>query len=155
MPTVSSAPAILYIDDDADSRDMYGFAFRQAGWHVTTLSGGAAALQFLKVFQPLLVITDIRMEQITGYDLCRAMRDDPRTRGIPVMALTALPLRAVDERGFARVMSKPCTPEDLISAAEGVLGAAAPLFPRAKRAAARAKMLRTGVEWRRKRRPSG
>jgi CheY-like chemotaxis protein len=140
MPGGARGPEILYVDDDRDSREMYSFAFRKAGWHVKALSGGAAALQFIRAFHPRVVITDIRMTEITGYDVCRAVRENPPTRDMPVIALTALERSFVDESCFTAVLWKPCTPDVLVRRVAATIGSPAPPITRAKRAQASAKM---------------
>src|SRR5688572_29575183 len=101
---------ILVAEDDAASREMLTAFLKLQGHIVLAAADGADAMAVASRFQPDVVITDICMPGLSGVDLCRQLHHDPKTRHVPVLAMTAL---SVDERedvmevGFEDVLAKP------------------------------------------------
>ena len=79
---------ILWADDNADMRD-YVRRLLSQHWTVETVGDGQAALEAVRVRRPDLVLTDVMMPRLDGFDLLRALRGDPGTRGIPVILVSA------------------------------------------------------------------
>jgi CheY-like chemotaxis protein len=110
---------IIIVDDEPDSvmvaSDLLGFY----GAKVHTACNGREALDLLQTVQPDLVISDIAMPTMDGWDLITAIRQNPATADIPVLALTAHALITEKERGlklgFTSYLVKPISALTLIS----------------------------------------
>lgn len=89
---------ILIVDDNADKLNLLETALTQAGYHVTTATDGVEAIAMIDSYQPDLVITDVMMPRMDGYELAQHIRGDPRTKFIPVIMQTAAGHRAEDTR---------------------------------------------------------
>ena len=88
--TSTDAPVVLLVDDEDDILDLLTYNFRRAGLATNTALDGRAALQIARSQPPDLVILDIMMPRMNGHEACRAFREDPKLRHIPVLMLTAL-----------------------------------------------------------------
>ena len=80
---------ILVVEDEADIRDVIAFNLRQAGHQVLTAGRGSEALEALDAHKPGLVILDLMLPDMTGTEICKTIKHDPRTKHIPVVMLTA------------------------------------------------------------------
>jgi DNA-binding response OmpR family regulator len=85
---VSDEKKILIIEDDTDLAEMLGAYFRVQGFQVTTAGWGEDAVQIALDEAPDIVVLDIRLPDIDGYEVCRRLRQNRRTRNIPVVFLT-------------------------------------------------------------------
>jgi two-component system phosphate regulon response regulator PhoB len=82
-------PAILIVDDERDLLSVLEFNLKQAGFETLTAMTGAEALAQLKRRIPELIVLDVMLPDISGTEVCRAVKSDPRTKHVPVMMLTA------------------------------------------------------------------
>jgi two-component system, cell cycle response regulator len=89
---------VLVVDDDPDKLSLLEFALSTAGYEVRTAKDGEEGLAALLSFQPDLVVSDIMMPRMNGYELARRIRDNPQTKFIPVILQTAGGYRAEDQR---------------------------------------------------------
>jgi CheY-like chemotaxis protein len=80
---------ILIAEDEPDIRDLVAFTLRFAGHEVTPTANGEEAYQQAAVVMPDLILMDVRMPKMTGYEACRAMKADPTLKDIPVVFLSA------------------------------------------------------------------
>ena len=87
---------ILLVDDNPDKLKLLEAALRLAGYHVRTATDGEEALAIIDSFQPDLVITDVMMPRMNGYELAERIRGNPRTRFIPVIMQTAAGRKSED-----------------------------------------------------------
>jgi signal transduction histidine kinase len=87
VPTPSSA-RILLVDDNADMRD-YVRRLLSERWQVETAANGAIALDLIQQNLPDLVLTDVMMPEVDGFQLLQALRADPQTKSIPIILLSA------------------------------------------------------------------
>jgi diguanylate cyclase (GGDEF)-like protein len=94
---------VLVVDDDADKRLLLKVAMQMAGWEVRTADDGEAGLTAVESYPPDLIITDVMMPKMDGYELVRRVRANPSTRFIPIIIQTALRRDAQDERRGAEV----------------------------------------------------
>jgi diguanylate cyclase (GGDEF)-like protein len=94
---------ILVVDDNPDKLHLIEAALSLAGYQVTTASDGVEALAAIESYQPDLVITDVMMPRMNGYELAQRIRANPVTKFIPVIMQTAAGRRAEDLRRASEV----------------------------------------------------
>ena len=80
---------IVIAEDERDIRDLITFTLQFAGHEVIATSNGAEAVEAVKREKPDLVLMDVRMPRMTGYEACRRLKADPETAHIPVVFLSA------------------------------------------------------------------
>jgi len=80
---------VLVVDDDPDKAYLLEFALQMAGYDVRVASDGEQGLAAVELYQPDLVIADVMMPHLDGYELARRIRENPKTRFIPVILQTA------------------------------------------------------------------
>ena len=119
---------VLVADDDADIVRFVEVNLRLEGLKVVTARDGAEALDKALELQPDLVLLDVLMPVIDGYDVCARLRADPRGAGVPVILLTAnLPVAADHQRarevGADDFVVKPFDPGDLMARVRSLLQA--------------------------------
>ncbi len=90
-------PHVLVVDDDPDKLILLQFALTRAGYDVRTAEDGEEGLAAVHSFDPDLVVSDIMMPRMNGYELARRIRENPQTRFIPVILQTAAGSRAEDQ----------------------------------------------------------
>lgn len=117
-----SGTHVLAVDDDADALRLLAEILQAAGARVTTATSGAAALETLEATMPDVIVADLGMPVMDGFELIERLRrsDDTRLRDIPAAALTAY-ARSEDraktlQRGFEMHLAKPIDPVELVSA---------------------------------------
>ncbi|MGI8731814.1 MAG: GGDEF domain-containing protein [Pyrinomonadaceae bacterium] len=91
-------PTVLVVDDDPDKLNLLRFALTRAGYQVHTAVDGQEGLDAVASFDPDLVVSDIMMPRMNGYELARRIRENPQTRFIPIILQTAAGFRAEDQR---------------------------------------------------------
>lgn len=94
---------ILVVDDNPDKLHLLETALIVAGYKVTTATDGDEALASIESYQPDLVITDVMMPRMNGYELAQRIRADPRTKFIPVIMQTAAGRRVEDLRRASEI----------------------------------------------------
>jgi CheY-like chemotaxis protein len=109
---------ILIIDDDAGVRGVLKMMLERAGHEVTAGACGADGLQFARERRPDLVLLDIEMPGMNGFDVCSLMKTDTNLRDVPVIIMTGRPLAGVPARaqavGAVDLLSKPFERERLL-----------------------------------------
>lgn len=100
---MASKSNVLVVDDDPDKLHLLSVALKIAGYEVRTATDGEEALAAIAAYQPDLVISDVMMPGVNGYELARRIRENPRTKFIPVILQTAARLRAEDLRRGSEV----------------------------------------------------
>jgi two-component system alkaline phosphatase synthesis response regulator PhoP len=109
---------ILVVDDEVNITQILEFSIGSEGYQVITASNGEDAVEKARREQPDLVILDIMMPKIDGYEACRLIKSNPLTKNIPVVLLTAKG-RDIDKRlgyevGAIDYIVKPFSPNKLI-----------------------------------------
>jgi diguanylate cyclase (GGDEF)-like protein len=94
---------VLVVDDDADKLNLLEVALGMEGYSVRTAGNGREALAAVESYQPDLIITDVMMPEVDGYELARRIRENPLTKFIPLILQTAGPHEAQDLRLGAEV----------------------------------------------------
>ena len=117
---------VLVADDDPDIRELVVFKLESAGFEVTAVGDGQAALDHALGDPPDLLVLDLMMPRLTGLEVCAALRADPSTEKVPVILLTAKAQELDVTRGFEAgaddYMIKPFSPRELLSRVQAVLG---------------------------------
>jgi DNA-binding response OmpR family regulator len=113
------AKRILVVDDDENILTLERTILEQKGFDVTTVPGGAEALQALHDQSFDLVLLDVMMPEIDGFTVCRRIKDDPKLKDIPVIFLTAKgggdALAEGFESGAIMYINKPFTANKLLT----------------------------------------
>jgi two-component system cell cycle response regulator DivK len=124
-----AAPLVLVVEDDRETRQFYTVALERDGFQVDQAHNGHQALEKALRSLPALVITDIAVPGLDGIELCRRLRADPRTKNVPVIAVTGYDDRQYPDRatiaGADVVMIKPCAADRIVAEAWRLLGHAA------------------------------
>ena len=128
MPVGDASPSVLLVEDDQEGRRLYAEWLTEAGFRVEQAHNGLQALDRAFGSQPDVVVTDLDIPGIDGFELTRRLKQDPRTCEIPVLAITGYaafasdPVRAL-RAGCDAVLPKPCSPDDLETAIRSLLEA--------------------------------
>jgi DNA-binding response OmpR family regulator len=116
---------ILIAEDEPDIRELVAFTLRFAGHEVTATSNGEEALQQASQILPDLIIMDVRMPRMTGYDACRAMKADAKLKDIPVVFLSAkgqdAEIQTGLDAGAEEYLLKPFAPNQLTERVKAIL----------------------------------
>jgi len=125
-PDQALAPVILVIDDAEDTRDLYAEFLTRIGLRVAMARDGEEALGKAREIGPALVVLDLGLPGMDGYELVRRLKADPVTSSVPVIVVSghAQPetkKRAL-EAGVVEYCVKPCPPTDLVEMIQRHLG---------------------------------
>jgi DNA-binding response OmpR family regulator len=116
---------ILVAEDERDIRELIGFTLRFAGFEVIQVANGIDAVEQAAEVQPDLIILDVRMPKMTGYDACRKLKEDPATNEIPVVFLSAKGQEGEIKEGLnvgaIEYIVKPFAPDELTDQVKDVL----------------------------------
>jgi two-component system phosphate regulon response regulator PhoB len=111
-------PKILVVDDEPEAVELVEFNLRQAGFEVVTAADGTDALKKARAQAPSLIALDLMLPEIDGLEVCKMLRRDPATAGVPIVMVTA---RAAEidrilglELGADDYITKPFSPRELI-----------------------------------------
>lgn len=108
---------ILVAEDERDIRELINFTLMFAGHKVTQAANGAEALELALQVKPDLVMMDVRMPKMTGYEACRQMKQHEEIRHVPVVFLSAKgqdeEVQTGIEAGAEAYILKPFAPEEL------------------------------------------
>jgi DNA-binding response OmpR family regulator len=111
-------PKILIVDDEPDALEVLGFNLKNAGYEVTTADDGDTALKKARQQLPDLILLDLMLPEIDGLEVCKLLRRDTATSGIPIIMLTAKASeidRVVGlELGADDYVTKPFSPRELV-----------------------------------------
>ena len=116
---------ILIADDERDIRDLVAFTLKFAGHEVVVASNGEEALQKAPEVMPDLILMDVRMPRMTGYEACQKMKEDDRIKFIPVVFLSAKGQEAEIQTGMQvgaeEYLLKPFAPNELVDRVNQIL----------------------------------
>jgi CheY-like chemotaxis protein len=114
------AVSVLVVDDDFDIRDLLIEILQDAGFSVVTASQGSEALTLLRTVRPDVILLDVNMPVMNGFEFRRAQRRDPTLRVIPTVVMTAVDLEQdrLAELAADGALGKPISLPDLLSVVE-------------------------------------
>jgi CheY-like chemotaxis protein len=118
-------PRALLVDDQRESLELYEEHLRLAGWDVRVAVTGDEALLVAPVLSPDVIVLDLAMPVLDGFQTMQRLKLDPRTTRIPIIVLTGLVMRSDRSRalrtGAELVLSKPCPARELQGALETIV----------------------------------
>jgi len=121
----ASVPTILVTDDDAEQRSLYAEILTAAGYRVLQASDGEGAVTLARSEHPDLMLMDVTMPVVSGWNAVRVLREDPSTLAIPIIVVTGLvdtwDRDASIAAGADSHLTKPVRPERLLSEVRRIL----------------------------------
>jgi DNA-binding response OmpR family regulator len=116
---------ILIAEDERDIRDLITFTLGFAGFDVIAAANGEEALNLARQEMPDLILMDVRMPRMTGYEACAAMKADAKMKDIPVIFLSAkgqdAEIQTGLQAGAVDYLLKPFAPDQLTARIQAVL----------------------------------
>jgi len=113
---------ILAVDDEPHILKLISFSLRSHGFEVLEASDGLSAVSVAQAEHPDLILLDVMMPALDGYEACRRIKANPDTADIPIFMLTAKTQTAEHKTGFDAgakdYITKPFTPKDLVATVE-------------------------------------
>lgn len=126
MSVTPNGKHILIVDDYEDALDIWSIYLQSVGFRVSTAIDGASAIAKAKSLLPDLMVLDLELPGISGFEVARTLRADAETKDIPLIAATGYShvrqLTLAREVGFDAVVVKPCDPDTLLLEIERLLG---------------------------------
>ena len=122
-------PKVIIVDDDRDTREMLTLALELEGFEVSQAANGLRLISAMHVDRPDVILLDVMMSWIDGFELCRAIKKNDDFADIPVVFISARKSiedeRAGMEAGAVDYFAKPLDVDRLIARIRGILGARA------------------------------
>lgn len=126
MTDADRTPTILVADDEEDVRELVTYRLTRSGYHVIGAGDGQEAFELASQRTPDLMVLDVMMPKLDGYELTRRVRAEEALRSIPVILLTARGQESDVDRGFEvgadDYLKKPFNPDELVARVRAVLG---------------------------------
>ncbi|TPW20017.1 MAG: two-component system, OmpR family, alkaline phosphatase synthesis response regulator PhoP [Elusimicrobia bacterium] len=119
---------VLLIDDDEDFTELNSALLLQDGFSVTTARDGLEGVALAKALKPDIVVVDLLMPRMTGFDVCQQLRQELPTLKIIVLSGKSFPIdqRAAGRLGADRFLSKPSSPREVLANVKELLAAPEP-----------------------------
>jgi CheY-like chemotaxis protein len=121
----SARPLVLVVDDNADGRDIVCCVLASAGLATMEATNGHDALAQVREYLPDVVVLDLALPGIDGWEVARILKQEPRTAGVRVLGFTAHAekgaLRRALEAGCDAILTKPCPPKTLVQGVRDLL----------------------------------
>jgi len=125
MASADRKSRVLLVEDYDDAREMYSEYLTFAGFDMVQAANGVDAIRQAVETLPDIVVMDLSLPEMDGWETTRRLKADERTAAIPVLALTGHVLSDFSGRaaqaGFAGFLTKPCLPEDLVAELRRIL----------------------------------
>jgi CheY-like chemotaxis protein len=123
--TIKPTIRVLFVDDDSATREGYDAYLASFGYDVTSVGTGREGLELASTWTPNVIVLDLGLPDIDGWEVARQLKAGARTLAIPIIALTGsdLPHERVSamRAGCDRHLAKPCMPADLVDAIQRCL----------------------------------
>ncbi len=117
---------VLVVEDLRDQAELWSDVCTEAGLNAMTAATGVQGYRRACESQPALILLDLMLPDIDGWEVCRRLKTDDRTKRIPIVILTARDepqgARRATAAGCAAYLKKPCPPADLLAVIRKVLG---------------------------------
>jgi CheY-like chemotaxis protein len=121
-PATDLRLTVLFVDDVADTRLMYQRFFEWQGARVITAADGVGALQAVLYDRPDVIVLDLAMPKITGWEVLQILKKDARSRRLPVLVLSGQNARdSAMDAGADVYLEKPCRPDALLAEIQRLL----------------------------------
>ena len=121
--------SVLIVDDDEDTRVLVEATLRDVRYRTLTARDGEEALKIVRTDRPVLVLLDVMMPGMDGFEVCRLLKNEPANAGIKVVMVTARTQRSDRARGREvradEYFTKPFSPLALLDKVDEVLGQSA------------------------------
>jgi CheY-like chemotaxis protein len=131
-PAPRSAVRVLLVDDEPDQIEMYRYGLEHSGLVILEANDGPSAIAQARSAPPDVIVLDLRMPDMDGWQVCAALKADSRTADIPIVILTAAAsatlARNAARAGCAAHLVKPCYPTDLADTLRAVVATVQPKF---------------------------
>ncbi|MBI2835377.1 MAG: response regulator [Acidobacteria bacterium] len=118
-------PLVLVVEDYDDTRELYKQYLELSGYRVLEAADGLEALEKAATFLPDIILMDLALPRLDGWEVTRRLRDDPLTRGIPIVALTGHVVRSYLDgayrAGVDACLLKPFPPDVLVTEIQELL----------------------------------
>jgi CheY-like chemotaxis protein len=126
-PTERAVPTILLVEDNELNRDMLSRRLRKHGFEIAIARDGREAIDAARQTAPDLILMDLSLPEVDGWQATRILKDDPETRAIPIIALTAHAMAGEKERALAAGCNdydtKPIDLDRLLTRIKRLIGA--------------------------------
>ena len=123
--TTTKRPLVLVVDDHADTRELITEFFRFKGYRIAEASTGPEALKLARATMPDVVLMDLSLPELDGWEVTRRLKEDARTSHMFVVAVSGHADRTARERaldvGCDDYCTKPCLPDELVAVVEKLL----------------------------------
>src|SRR3954470_9238390 len=126
MKKKTRKPIVLLVDDYPDAREMYAEYLEFSGYEIVQAGNGVEAIERALDSRPDVILMDLSLPVMDGWEATRRLKADEATKNIPVLAVTGHALSGVSndakKAGCDGFITKPCLPEDLVTEIRKVLG---------------------------------
>ena len=123
----SMKPLVLVVEDYQDAREMYSAYLQFSGYRVAEATNGVEAIEQAQQLMPDIILMDLALPKMDGWEATRQLKSDDRTRNIPIVALTGHALaghaEGARQAGCDSFVTKPCLPDALVAEIKRMLGA--------------------------------
>jgi len=118
-------PLVLVVEDYDDAREMYAAYLQFSGFDVEAATNGVEAVEKAHELLPDIVLMDLALPRMDGWEATRRLKGDDQTRHIPIVALTGHALaghaEGARQAGCDAFVTKPCLPDDLVDRVRAML----------------------------------
>ena len=117
--TETKQPLVLVVEDYQDAREMYSAYLQFSGYRVAEATNGYEAIEQAHELMPDIILMDLALPRMDGWEATRRLKSDAKTRGIPIVALTGHALaghaEGAKQAGCDAFVTKPCLPDALVA----------------------------------------
>jgi CheY-like chemotaxis protein len=123
----NSQPLVLVVEDYQDAREMYAAYLQFSGYQVAEATNGVEAIEKAIALMPDIILMDLALPKMDGWEATRRLKSDERTKDIPIVALTGHALaghaEGARQAGCDSFVTKPCLPDALVAEIQRMLSA--------------------------------
>ena len=125
MKETENMKKILIAEDERDIRDLVSFTLQFAGYKVVAAADGQEAVELALKERPDMILMDVRMPRLSGYEACKRIKADPNLKDVPVVFLSAkgqdTEIRLGMDAGAQEYVVKPFAPAELVEKVKALL----------------------------------